>query len=679
MKKIIKPVPIAPRKEYTTADGRSDPYYWLRDPNWPKVKNQEILNYLIQENEYADANLDKELANKIFLEMKSRIKEADNTVPYLDGEYYYYSYILAEQQYWIHARKKIDSNKEEILLDENLLAQNQQYLDVRSIKISPDHSKIIYLVDYNSDERYTAYVKEISSNQIIDAQVTDIIGNIEWDENGKGFFYTPSGKLWRAEYVYYHEINTEQINDKLLYHEKDQTFSISIKKSSSKRFIFFISKSATASEYHFIDAKKPFQSPKLIHCRDYNHIYEVVHHQDNFFLRINDKSPNFRIIKTLTNKLSIENWLEFVAPSSQYIQEFYAYQDNLVLLNRLEGLTKISIINFTNQQTQTICIDDESYEIFIQQNTFNDAKLRYTYSSLKTPKTTIDHDFLTDKKEILKTQVIPSGFDPSKYTLKRIWVEVDNNTKVPISMIYNKEIAKLDGSDSLYLYGYGSYGYAVPDSFRSYIFSLVDRGVTYAIAHIRGGDELGKSWHESAKFLNKKNTFNDFIKSAEKLVTEKYTSSGNIIISGGSAGGMLIGACINMCPSLYKAAVAHVPFVDVLSTMLDESLPLTPGEFKEWGNPKEKEFYDYIKSYSPYDNVTAQKYPHLFVTAGLVDPRVTYWEPAKWVALLRYTKIDDNLIILKTDMDSGHAGPSGRFAFLQEIALEYAFVTSLLH
>ena len=678
MKKIAKPAPIAPRKEYITTDGRSDPYNWLRDSNWPTVTNQKILDYLIQENEYADANLDKDLANIIFLEMKNQIQKADKTVPYLDGGYYYYSYILEEQQYWTHVRKKVDNDNEEILLDENLLIQDQQYLNVSAIKISPDHSKVIYLVDYSGDERYTAYVKNISSNNIIEKQVTNILGNIEWDENGQGFFYTPAGKLWRSADVYYHEICKEQQNDKLLYHEQDSTFSVSIEKSSSKNFIFFISKSTTTSEYHFIDSKKPLESPRLIHSRDYNHLYEVVHHQDAFFLRINNKSPNFGIIKTPVNVTSIENWLEFVPPSIQYIQKLYAYKNHLVLLNRVKGLAKVVIINLATQQTQNINISNEPYEISLQQNTFNDEKLRYIYSSLKTPKTTIDRDFITGAETILKIQTIPNGFDQSKYVLKRIWAEVDNNIKVPISLIYNKKVAKLDGSDPLYLYGYGSYGYTVPDSFRSHIFSLVDRGITYAIAHIRGGDELGKSWHESAKLLNKKNTFNDFIKSAEKLIAEKYTSKGNIIISGGSAGGMLVGVCVNMQPSLYKAAIAHVPFVDVLSTMLDESLPLTPGEFKEWGNPKEKEFYDYIKSYSPYDNVSAQNYPSLFVTAGFLDPRVTYWEPAKWVALLRYTKTDDNLILLKTDMNSGHAGPPGRFSFLQELALEYAFIINLL-
>ncbi|MDJ1407752.1 MAG: S9 family peptidase [Candidatus Midichloria sp.] len=667
--------PIALRKEYKTLDGRIDYYHWLRDQNWPNVKDPEILSYLNQENAYTDAHISKDLVDKIFIEMRGKLEEADKTVPHFDGGYYYYSYILDGQQYWIHAREK--ENREEILLDENQLALDEKYLRVSTIKVSPDHKKIAYLADYSGDERYMVYVKDIESGEIIENNVDDVIGNIEWDELGKGFFYTPAGNFWRAERIYYHEIGKEKKDDKLLYQEKDNTFSVAIEKSSSKSYIFFISKSATAYEYYFINSYSPYQLPQVIHSRINNHIYKVVHTQNYFFLRINDVSSNFRVICVSINDL--KNWQEFVPSSDYYIQDIYAYEAHLVLLTRLKGLAKIEIINLIDNKIQKIDIEDKSYEIFIVHDTFNDRALRYLYSSLKTPRTTIDYDFVTGEKRILKVQRILGGFDPSKYILRRIWAETDGNISIPISIIYNKEKAKLDGSDPLYLYGYGSYGYAVPASFRSHIFSLVDRGFTYAIAHIRGGDELGKSWHEAAKFLSKKNTFTDFIKSAEKLIEDKYTASGKIVISGGSAGGMLVGACINMRPELYKAAVAHVPFVDVLSTMLDESLPLTPGEFKEWGNPKEKEFYDYIKSYSPYDNVVSQRYPHLFVTAGLTDPRVTYWEPAKWVALLRYAKEGDNMLLLKTDMSSGHVGPSGRFEFLRKLALEYAFILGLYY
>ncbi|MDJ1313552.1 MAG: S9 family peptidase [Candidatus Midichloria mitochondrii] len=669
--------PIALRKEYKTIDGRIDYYHWLRDPNWPDVKDPEILSYLNQENAYTDAHISKDLVDKIFIEMRGKLEEADKTVPYLNGWYYYYSYILEGQQYWIHARKKENNEREEILLEENQLALNEKYLRVSTLKISPDHKKIAYLADYGGDERYMVYVKDIESGEIIENNVDDVIGNIEWDGLGKGFFYTPAGKFWRADRIYYHEVGKEKKDDKLLYQEKDNTFSVAIEKSSSKNYIFFMSKSATASEYHFIDSRNPHQLPQVIHSRTNNHIYEVVHTRDSFFLRINDVAPNFRVIQVSINDL--KNWQEFVPSSDYYIQDIYAYEDYLVLLTRLKGRAKIEIINLLENKIQRIDVEGEFYEIFIIHNTFNDRALRYLYSSLKTPRTTIDYDFVTGEKKVLKVQRIPGGFDPSKYILRRIWAETSDNISIPISIIYNKEKAKLDGSDPLYLYGYGSYGYAVPASFRSHIFSLVDRGFTYAIAHIRGGDELGKSWHEAAKFLNKKNTFTDFIESAEKLIEDKYTAPGKIVISGGSAGGMLVGACINMRPELYKAAVAHVPFVDVLSTMLDESLPLTPGEFKEWGNPKEKEFYEYIKSYSPYDNVVPQRYPHLFVTAGLTDPRVTYWEPAKWVALLRHTKKDDNMLLLKTDMSSGHGGPSGRFEFLRELALEYAFILGLYY
>ena len=665
--------PVALRKNFKTNDGRDDHYHWIRAEDWPNVNNKEVLDYLKEENKYVDSLLSATDTKRLFEEIKSRIQEKDKTVPYFDSGFEYYSYILPGQQYYVHARVAQGEGKELVILDENLLADNRKYLNISAIKMSPDHCKVAYLADHNGEERYTCYIKDLDSGLIIDSEVNDIIGNIEWDQLNKGFFYTPAGESWRPNKVYYHEIGKSKAEDRLIYCEVDCTFWVSIKKSSSKEFIFCVSKSSQATECRFIKSNDIDQEPVLIHGREHNHIYDVAHHGGDFFIRINDQSPNFRVVKAAVSNLDTRYWEEIASYSDEYIKNIYTYSNHLAFLVLSKGLGLIRILDLKSGDCNEIKIDDAAYNISVIQNTFEESALRYVYSSLKRPKTFMDHNFETKKERVLKVQEIPSGFDTSKYELERIWVEADDGAQIPVSVLYSNQ-TKIDGSAPLYLYGYGAYGSSVPDSFRLGILSLVDRGFVYAIAHIRGGDELGKKWHEDAKFLKKKTTFTDFITCAEKLIDEGYASAGKIVISGGSAGGMLIGACINSRPELYKAAVANVPFVDVLSTMLDESLPLTPGEFKEWGDPKKKEFYDYIKSYSPYDNVESQDYPNLFVTAGLSDPRVGYWEPAKWVAKIRHMKTDDNLIVFKTDLNSGHAGASGRYDYLQEVALEYNFI-----
>lgn len=682
---MIKP-PIAERKLLEIeiyGNNIKDYYAWLRDSNWPNVDHQQVLKYIEDENSYFEAVMhdQEQLIEELFLEMKSRIKEEDMTVPYWYGGYYYYSYVNSGQQYWVHARKYQSLKAEEnILLDENVLAAGQQYMKVGEIKISPDHKLIAYTIDLKGDERYQVYVKNLENNLILDSEVEDITGSIEWDNNNKGFFYTPAGENWRANKVYYHALGTKKEIDQIIYKEDDIIFRVSLDKSESKQYLFIYSESSTSKEVYFLDLYSSEIIPTLIVKRREGHLYNVSHHGQFFYILTNNAGSNYRVVRVLINSLAEKYWQEVIPHSQQvYLVKIYLYKEHLVILQRVNGLSDILIINLINNNSSKIKFPDEAYYVgIIWTENFEAEGIRYIYSSLKTPNSIIEYNFLTNKDEVLKIQDIPSGFDSDKYNVERIWAESEDGTKVPISLLYNKTLFKKDGTNPLYLYGYGSYGIAVQPKFTSNIISLVDRGFVYAIAHIRGGDDLGYDWYESAKFLNKKRSFIDFIQAAQCLIEQQYTSKGKIVIAGGSAGGMLIGYCINECPELYKVAVAHVPFVDVLNTMLDITLPLTPGEFKEWGNPENKEYFNYIKSYSPYENVKQQNYPNIFVTAGLTDPRVGYWEPAKWVAKLRYAKTDENLLLFKTNTKAGHAGGTARFEYIKEKALEYAFILRCL-
>lgn len=682
--------PVAKRIKHITNDHgdiREDYYNWLRDKTWPDVKDQEILDYLDAENKYAEKHTDQSNVNKIFQELKGRIQEEDHTVPYLDHGYYYRSYIKKGHQYWTHTRylEQDSVTSAKIFLDEEALSQNNKYFNLGDFAVSPNQTLVAYSVDVTGEERYQIFVKNIESDHIIDQNVLDTMGDIVWDHHNIGFFYIPAGESWRSDKIYYHKLNTPVKDDILVYSENDPTFSVRISKSASEKYVFFVSASTLATEYHFIDAMQPLQKPTMILSRENQFLYDLVHHDQDFLLKINDKGQNFRVISIpIATQLplsvkSLHDAYEILPCTATYIQKIYAYRNHLVFLMKDQGLGIIRIMNFENFTWNVIEFSDAAYEVTIQQNTYEEESVRYLYSSLKTPYTVMQYHFDTKEYTKLKEQHIPSGFDSDKYIVQRIWAISDDNARIPITVLYDKDLVKLDGTNPLYLYGYGSYGYAIPDSFRTSIFSLVNRGVIFAIAHIRGGDEMGKTWHESAKFLHKKNTFSDFIKAAETLIDHKYTSAKKIIISGGSAGGMLVGACLNMRPDLYHGAIAEVPFVDVLNTMLDNSLPLTPLEFKEWGNPQHVDFYHYIKSYSPYDNVTAKNYPHIYVTAGLTDPRVGYWEPAKWVALLRHKKTDNNLLLLTTEMHAGHGGPSGRFSTLNKIASQYAFIFKIFN
>ena len=542
----------------------------------------------------------------------------------------------------------------------------------------PNHQYAAYSINTNGDERYFVEVTDIKSGALLESNVHNAFGSIVWDSNSSGFFYIKCGDDWRAKEVYYHKLNTEQTADPLVFKEQDETFWVSISKTSDDRHLVISSKSGSSNELYLLDLGSPLSKAQLLKERQDNCIYYASSYKDDLYVMINDTGRNFRLIKTTIAAPFKESEELIPHNKDEYIEEVTCYKNWLVVEKRKLGLVDISIFSYDFSKHYSISFEDASYSAHHIFTSYDSESVRYSYSSLAKPNKIMELIVETKAVSTLKTQTIPSRFDEKKYHVERIWAKSDDGTEVPISLVYNKGLFKKDGSNPLYLYGYGSYGISVNSYFRSTIFSLVDRGFVYALAHIRGGDDLGYEWYESAKFLTKKKTFEDFVSCAKHLANTGYTSNGKIAICGGSAGGMLIGASINMAPPhLFKTAILHVPFVDVLNTMLDDTLPLTPGEFKEWGNPQNKEFFEYMRSYSPYDNISAKEYPHIFITAGLKDPRVSYWEPAKFYAKLTKLKLDSNHLLLKTNMGAGHFGKSGRYDHLKEIAEEFAFVLNM--
>lgn len=660
-------------------DRRIDYYYWLRDKGYPNVKSKEILNYLKYENDYANQELSKyqDLIDKIFNEIKSKIKEDDETVPVKIGDYYYYSYIKKGMDYWVHSRKyKSLDSKEEIILDENELAKGHYYCKVIGIKISPNHKFVSFAVDYKGNEEYEIKIKDIEQGGLLSYSIPRTFGIVVWHENNKGFFYIPTGENWRAKKVFYHKLYEDYKNDNLLYQEEDITFNVGITKTNSKKYLIISSGNNEENECYYIDLASHDINPKIFLKRKAGHKYSINDYENKFFILTNDKGKNFRIAEVDKGDCA-NNWKDFITYSKKrYIRDFELYKYHMVVTSSSNenGLLDVEIVNLDTRSSKYLNFTDQSYQVDVVFTTYDSDSMRFHYSSLSTPSTVKEYVFKTGEERTLKIDIIPSGFNPDEYKVERLYADSRDGKNIPISLIYKKDRFTLKSNNPLYLYGYGSYGISIPITFRKSIFSLIDRGFTYAIAHVRGGDDLGYEWYECAKFLNKKKTFDDFIDVAKFLIDKRYVKEGNITIAGGSAGGMLVGYSANTAPQLFKTVVAHVPFVDVLNTMLDETLPLTPGEYKEWGNPKSKDYYFYIKSYSPYDNIVKQNYPNFFVTAGLSDPRVTYWEPAKWVAKLREHKIDNNKILFKTNMNAGHTGKTGRYTHLKEIAEEFAFV-----
>lgn len=678
-----------------------DEYDWLRDKNWPEISNEEILNHIRTENAITqEFFISKEIEiQKIFQEIKSRIAIQDFTVPYKHGDYLYYSYILDGQSYWNHARIPVqDDINHDILevcnqnfigntfLNENELAKNSEFFSLYTYSISPCQKFVAYSVNYNGNERYDIIVQNIETGEIIDNSVVNTMGSIIW--HNTGFFFIPANELWRAEKVIFHNLNGENIE---IFHEKDYTFSVSIFKSTSERFLFISSESANENEILYIDLQTDViksKNLKYLFKRSEGIIYRVSHHDNHFYVLTNDRGNNFRLIKIALN--NIEDFEELIAHNTDIpLTDLYTYAHHIVISSQSNGLPTFTIYSITDEGIKLqdkIAFEEPSYDANIQFTTFDASCLRYQYSSLKTPQKVFEYDFNTQQTSNLKT-VTFQHFNPNDYEVFYEFVSVppvyfsestsntDNvylqkNVLVPISIIRKKNTTT---PQPTLLYGYGSYGLSVPSYFRPDIFSLIDRGFSFAIAHIRGGGEFGKMWHQAGKLEYKKNTFQDFIKAAEYLIERQYSSS--ISISGGSAGGMLMGYCINYKPNLFHSAIMYVPFVDVLNTMLDDSLPLTPGEFKEWGNPIiDKKAFEYIKSYSPYDNITPQNYPNILISSGLYDQRVTYWEPLKFITKLRKCRTNDSMLFLNMKMDSGHFGASDRFNYLYERAQDLVFL-----
>lgn len=680
----MKPVDINPPdaekkpKELTAHDDtRVDNYYWMNDRNNPKV-----IEYLKAENEYTESALKptEKLQEKLFEEMKGRIKEDDESVPYKKNGYYYYTRYEKGKEYPIYCRKKGTLEaEEEVMLNVNEMAEGYEFYQATGLSVSPDNKLLAYGIDTVGRRKYTIHIKNLETGEVYDDRVPVTTGRAVWANDNETLFYTKKHpETLRSFKIFRHKLGMDTSQDKEIYHESDATFSTGVNKSKSGDYIFISSHSTMADEYRFLDASKPSGSFNVIQPRERGLEYSVAHYGDYFYIVTNWDAKNFRLMKTLTNKSEKENWEEVIPHREDvFLDDIEVFSDYMAVEERKNGLTQIGIHEWDNEDTHYIEFDEEVYAANISSNYAYDTKLlRFSYSSMTTPRTTYDYDMKTHKREQKKQEEVLGDFDSENYEAKRLWAKADDGTEIPISMVYRKGIEK-NGKNPTLLYGYGSYGATIDARFSTTRLSLLDRGFIFAIAHIRGSQYLGRDWYEDGKLLNKKNTFTDFNDCAEHLINENYTNPDNLYAMGGSAGGLLMGAVINMQPELYNGVVAAVPFVDVVTTMLDENIPLTTSEFDEWGNPKEEKYYEYMLSYSPYDNVKEQGYPNMLVTSGLHDSQVQYWEPTKWVAKLRDKKTDDNILLLHTNMEAGHGGASGRYEALRETAREYAFILYL--
>ncbi|MFM7017855.1 S9 family peptidase [Flavobacterium sp.] len=679
-KKNIPPVAkIIPHKLVKHKHTRVDNYYWLNDR-----ENPEVIDYLNKENEYYHSVTaeTKGFQAELFEEMKSRIKEDDQSVPYLYNGYYYITRFEKGQDYPIYSRKKetLEAN-EELLFDCNELANGQSYFHLGGLSVCPDNTLVLFSVDVVGRRIYTIQVKNLQTGELLSDTIKNVTGTAVWANDNKTIFYSRQDEVTlRSDKIFKHKLGTSQEEDVLVYFEKDETFNVEIAKSKSNKYIAIESGSTLTTEYQILDASTPDGKFKLFQKRVRGVEYSINHYGDSFYILTNkDKAENFKLMKTPETATSKENWVEVIPHREDVLlEDIELFKNFLVLEERANGLNTIKIIPWNGDEAYYLPFDSETYTASASTNVdFDTDILRYSYQSLATPSSVIDFNMKTKEKTVLKEQQVLGGkFDKNNYKEERVWATARDGVKVPVSLVYKKDLVK-NGTNPLLQYAYGSYGYSIDCSFSSTRLSLLDRGFIFAIAHIRGGEDLGRNWYETGKLLQKKNTFTDFIDCSKFLIEEKYTSSEHLYAEGGSAGGLLMGAVANMAPSLYNGIIAQVAFVDVVTTMLDESIPLTTGEYDEWGNPNKKEFYDYMLSYSPYDNVTAQEYPNMYVSTGLHDSQVQYWEPAKWVAKLRATKTDSKLLFLDTNMDAGHGGASGRFEALKELAKEFSFLLDL--
>jgi oligopeptidase B len=680
--------PVDSFKMTLHGDTRIDPYYWMKlsdkqkEAKKPDAQTQKVLDFLNAENSYRSqmmAHTDS-FQVRLFEEIKARIKQNDESVPYKDNGYFYIRKFEEGKEYPIYTRKLGDlKGKEEIMLDCNLEAKGHSYYNATGISVSPDNKILSYSEDTVSRRQYVVRFKDLATGKLLPDVIPNTGGGITWGNDNKTIFYVANDRALRSYKIFRHILGTPAAADKLIWHEKDETFGTYIYKTKSKKYLIIGSYATLSNEYRILEADNPQGEFRLFDPRERKLEYSIDHYGDKWYIHTNkDGAENFKIMATPEAQTARANWKDLIPYNKDiYTEGMDLFKDHMVLSERVGGITKIKIRPWDGTGEHYIEFGEDSYYAGTSiNNDFDTDLLRVSYTSMTTPGTVYDYNVKTKKLDLLKRDEVIGSFDPKNYATEREMVKAKDGTMIPLSIVYKKGFKK-DGTQPVLLYGYGSYGASMDPTFSSARLSLLDRGFAFAIAHIRGGQEMGRQWYENGKFLKKKNTFTDFIDCGDFLVAQKFAAKDKLFASGGSAGGLLIGAVMNMRPDLWAGCIAAVPFVDVVTTMLDTSIPLTTGEFDEWGNPQDKAYYEYMKSYSPYDNVEAKAYPPTLVTTGYWDSQVQYWEPAKWVAKLRAKKTDKNPLLMYCNMETGHGGASGRFQRYKEIALEYAFLLDL--
>ena len=671
-------------------DVREDNYFWMRLTDEQKTasekdeQTQKVEDYLHAENKYFEdvTAYTKDFQESLFEEMKGRIKEDDESVPYKKNGYFYITRFEKGSQYPIYTRKKgnLEAN-EELLFDVNKEAEGFEYFQLGGLNISTNNNLVAFATDTVSRRQYTIRIKNLETGEIYSDEIKNTTGGSTWANDNKTLFYTKKDpQTLRSHKIFKHILGTDVSEDVEVFHEKDDTFGTFVTKTKSKKFIVIGSYNTVSSEYQVLEADNPNSELQMIQPRERDLEYDIAHYKNHFYIKTNkDGATNFKLMKTPLDKTSKENWVDVIPHREDtLLEDFSIFKEYLVLEERTDGLSKVRIKRWDAKEDYYLPFNEETYSVGVYSNPdFDTNTLRYSYNSFTTPASVIDFNMADKSKEVKKEQEVLGGkFDKNNYKSERVWATVRDGKKVAISLVYHKD-TQLTSQTPLLQYAYGSYGYTIPDGFSTTRLSLLDRGFVYALAHIRGSQYLGRDWYEDGKMLHKKNTFTDFVDCSKFLIDNNYTSPKHLYAMGGSAGGLLMGAVVNMNPELYNGIIAAVPFVDVVSTMIDDSIPLTTGEYDEWGNPNNKEYYDYIKSYSPYDQVTSKAYPNMLVTTGFHDSQVQYWEPAKWVAKLRDLKTDNNILLLHTNMEAGHGGASGRFDALKETAKDYTFFLAL--
>lgn len=678
MNDLPTPPIAAVRSSSFTAHGQtvSDDYAWLKDAGYPKIEDKDVLGYLEAENAYYESVMKphQPLVDRLFEEMRGRIKEDESTVPQRDGDWVYWTAYETGGEYRKWWRKPANGGADELILDEVALAEGHEYFSLGAFSVSPDGNLLAYAVDDSGAERFEVRVRDLRTGEDLPDVIPGMLSAIVWAADSRRFLYCLANDQWRTDNAWLHVMGTPVADDVKLYHEDDEGFRVGVSETHSRRFLVISSGDHVTSEVRLIPADDPLAEPVLVAARQEGREYDVEEHDGTLIIHTNDTHPNFRLVTAPVDAPG--EWTELIAASPDfYMTGVATFKELFVIEGRKAGLDQIWLHDYAGGAPKQIEFAEESYVASLGDNPeYSVDRLRLGYESMVTPGTVYDYHLSDGRLEVLKVQEIPSGYDPTRYATERLSITARDGTEVPCSIVYPADFPR-DGSGKLYLYSYGAYGYAIPPGFSTSRMSFLDRGVAFAIAHIRGGDDLGQQWYLDGKLTKRANTFNDFVDVAKGLIERGYTSAGQIAIAGRSAGGELMGAVVNSDPDLWAVVVADVPFVDVLNTMMDDKLPLTPGEWPEWGNPiTDAAAFELIRGYSPYDNIRAQAYPPMFISGGLNDPRVTYWEPAKYAAKLRAMKTDDNMLVLKTNMGAGHGGKSGRWTGLRESAEEMAFV-----